>query len=73
MKKLLILLGLASASCSKTCYECNPNMGWGYPIEVCDDLATTQVAPDNFVSFYVDPQNYMGMLAQNGYKCVMVK
>jgi predicted small secreted protein len=70
--RTILILSILLASCSKTCHECNTNMGWGYPIEICDDLAKTQVAPDNFVSFYVDPEMYIPMLEQNGYKCVRV-
>jgi hypothetical protein len=71
--RTILFISILVASCGKTCYECNPNTGWGYTIEVCDDLATTQVAPDNFVSFYVNPENYMAAVEQNGYNCVRVK
>jgi predicted small secreted protein len=70
--RTILILSILLASCSKTCFECNAISGAGYPIEVCDDLATTQVAPNNFVSFYVNPDVYMPMLEQNGYKCVEV-
>ena len=71
--RTILILSILLASCSKTCHECNTISGAGYPIEICNDLARTEVAPDNFVSFYVEPEKYMGMLEQNGYKCVEVK
>ena len=71
--RTILFLSILVASCGKTCYECNTISGAGYPIEVCDDLARTEVAPDNYISFYVEPEKYVLLLQQNGYNCVEVK